>query len=96
MKLAKVYDPLLKLKGYTMWSIDEKHEIMYFYYRIKTPKGTLRLFLYLFLSETYSGVDYIVENGNEMEDSVSDYIHPYRQTAAEVLEKRERLRQLFH
>ena len=95
MKLTRIYDPLLKLKGYTMWNVDDNKEMVYFYYRIKTKEGTLRLFLYMFLSEKYSGVEYIVENDDGMIHNLTEIIQPYRDTANEVLFKRERLRQLF-
>lgn len=96
MKLAKIFNPLINLKGYTMWNIDEQHEIMYFYYRIKTKRGMLRLFLYLFLNEKFSGVEYIAENDCKIDEELLDIIRPYKEIAELVLKKRDRLRDLFH
>lgn len=95
MKLASLYEPLTELRGYSTWNIDEQHEIMYFYYRIKTKKGLVRLFLYLFLHEKFSGVEVITENDPEMDEDLINIIQPYKDTAGRVLEKRDRMRQLF-
>jgi hypothetical protein len=78
-----------------MWNLDRKHEIMYFYYHISTEIGSIRLFLYLFLNERFSGVEFIAENDQRLDNDLLTIIQPYRDVARAVMEKRDRLRKLL-
>jgi hypothetical protein len=95
MKLPTIYVPLTQLSGYTMWNMDEKHEIMYFYYRIKIQNNNIRLFLYLFLNESFSGVEHILDAPEEIDEQVNHIVHTYKLVADEVLGKRDRLKRIL-
>lgn len=94
-RLPKIYSPLTELDGYYMWSLDEKYHIYYFNYKINLGDNVLRIYVYFFCDEAFTGIEYILDKSNDYEEKAKRIVDDYRKEARKVLEKRERIRNLF-
>jgi len=95
MYLPNVYTPLTKLNGFIMWDFDSRYEIMYFYYKLKVDGNELKLFLYIFTNESFSGAEHFLDYPDQKNNAVLTIVEHYKKVANVVIERRDRIKKLF-